>query len=166
MLLSASGCSFIASAEPTLAPILYHPDTAGIVAGHDTDGPGSRYELTDGRAITIPEGVRIVSSSDPDVGDLLLSGTQPVPWLTGARALDPKPVPEPADCYPFIGDTRADGTHVYKTVTDPAEEELVIVFRKAAGWQDLGYFPDSDVLFGVFTCVNHRGEATEHRMGQ
>lgn len=166
LLLTTSGCSLLVPGVPSPAPTLFFPDTAGIVASYDTAGPGGRYELTDGRTIRIPEGVRIVRSSDPEVGDLLLSGTQPVPWLTGARALDPKPIPEPADCYSFVGETRANATHVFKTVSDTAPEEVVIVFRKAPGWSDRGYFPDSDLLLGVYTCVNHNGEATEHRMGQ
>ena len=51
-------------------------------------------------------------------------------------------------------------------MSDPAPEEVVIVFRKAPGWRDLGYFPDSDLLLGVYTCVNHLGQASEHLMGQ
>jgi hypothetical protein len=144
------------------APLFYYPDTAGIVASRDTTGPGERYTLVNGQLIDVPAETKYVQGG-PGVGDLLLAGQRPTFWVNGARAANPVPLPEPADCYVYSGETRADATRVYKSMHDPVLGDVVIVFRKAAGWKDVGFFERSDVLLGGMTCVNEHGEAIEQR---
>lgn len=172
VLLFAGGCSpFQPSSQstgPSPSPPTYVLGTAGIVAVADTDGPTQNYTLIDGRTIVIPDTVRLPGASDPEVGDLLLSGTQPVPWLHGLRAGVPQPLPEPADCYAIIGDTWTTPTHVLVSVNSAALGDGVIAFPKAAAWADVDYMQvvGTDQLIGVFNCINEHGEATEHRIGQ
>jgi hypothetical protein len=165
--LVASGCSVFSSTQPSPAPV-YVLEIAGLVASIDTVGPGTRYELGDGRVVSTEGGVRMPGSSDPDIGDLLLSGTEPARWLHGLRALDPKPVPEPSACYVIVGETRTMSTHVLVSVHDALLGDGFIAFKKAPEWVDdaVVTVDGSNVLMGVFNCVNERGEMTEHRFGQ
>jgi len=82
LLLVAMACS----GEPSKQKVVYVADTAGIVVRIDIAGPGTRYELVDGRVVS-SAGARKPGSSSPAVGDLVVSGTQPALWLHGLRAL-------------------------------------------------------------------------------
>lgn len=162
----AWGCTGTQSPQPTALPT-YAVEIAGIVASIDTEGPGTRYALTDGRVV-YSEGARKPGSSDPAVGDVIVSGTEPALWLHGLRALDPKPVPEPSACYVIVGETRTTSTHVLVSVHDALLGDGLIAFRKAPEWKDVDAFKveGTNLLLGVFNCVNERGEITEHRFGQ
>lgn len=163
LLLATNACS----GEPTKPSVVYLLDVAGIVVEVDTVGPGTRYHLADGRIVSTKGGMRQPGSSDPAVGDLLLSGTRPAAWLHGLRALNPRPVREAADCYVIVGVTWTSPTQVFVAVHDALLGDALIAFPKRPEFRNVAsQDDDSDRLLGVFNCVNERGEVTEHRFGQ
>jgi hypothetical protein len=154
------------SSEPTKPTVVYLPEIVGIVVELDTAGPGTRYELRDGRVVT-STGLRKPGSGNPDVGDLLVSGSQPAAWLHGLSALNPVPAPEPADCYWIVGTTWTSGMNIFVAVHDAALGDALISFAKAPDFRNFAaQDDDSDRLLGVFNCVNELGQVTEHRFGQ
>lgn len=167
IILAVGGCSLFPSPAPSLAS-LYVPDTAGIVASVETGESSLVYTLTNGQTVTIPNGAPRPAASDPEVGDLLVSGTQPALWVDGLAALDPVPVPKAASCYVLVGKTRESPTALFITVHSAKLGDSVVVYRKAPTWQTPEWMKvaGSDELLGVFNCINERGEATEHRIGQ
>lgn len=144
----------------------YLPVTAGVVLAVVPLEAETRFELGDGQIVTVTSTTQYIGATSPQVGELLLAGSEPERWIYRARPVGPIPdVPSPI-CYEVIGDTRADATHILKTVHDAARGDLIIAFPKAEGWADLGSLETRDALLGDVTCLNERGEAFEQRIGR
>ena len=96
----------------------------------------------------------------PDAGTLLLSGTQPEPWLASIplrRFTQGDPIP--ADCFRVEGDAWANATTVFLHIED-ARGDVELAVPKAPTWVDPKFRQGSDQLVGTATCVNALGQAT------
>jgi hypothetical protein len=85
MALLLSGCW-------TSSPVSYTPDISGIVATREPGPDGSiRITLLDGHSQTIDlHDVHVVAGNGlPDVGDLFLAGSSPVPWIGELSGQEP-----------------------------------------------------------------------------
>ena len=154
------GCTILG---PSQAPS-YVPEMIGIVSQSLRVGQNQRYELVDGRVLSVPtDMLHVLGGTEPQVDELLLAGSQPDQWVYRAPLMVPTPNGTPAECYRPEGRARANGTHVFMTVHDAARGDVIMVLPKAADWTDNGYLEGTDILLGDRTCVNPRGEALWHR---
>ena len=145
----------------TPKPVTYVPDMAGVVKTRARVGTDLRFELLDGRVLIRPANGDYMGGQ-PQVGDLLLAGSSPEPWVYRASP-EGEPNPNGPICYQVFGETRANTAQIFKRVADPTRGDLTIVFPKALDWHDVG--ASGDKLFGVLTCVNEDGKAFEQRFG-
>ena len=140
--------------------------TAGIVREVVAADTETRFELEGGQTVIVASTTEYLGGTSPQLGELLLAGTQPERWVYRARPVGPIPDDPSPMCYEVIGETTANATQVFKTVHDAARGDVVIVFPKAAAWSDLGSLETRNVLLGNMTCLNERGEAFEQRIGR
>ena len=112
-----------------------------------------------GRALSTPLATRTLGVQ-PDVGALLLSGTDPEPWLV---AIQPRPTTAgdfvPAGCFSVPGRARSDGRTLFLHVDD-ARGAIELAVPVAAAWVEPKHRDASDELTGTVTCLNDRGQAT------
>jgi hypothetical protein len=69
----------------------YTPEIAGLVTGREELADGSfRISLEDGRSRVVDTHTQrvIIGGGVPDVGDLLLAGTTPTPWIARLASRD------------------------------------------------------------------------------
>lgn len=158
---AATAACTLTPGSPSPAPVVYVPETAGIVQDRELVGQQMRFRLADGRELTVPANLEYIGRAQPQVGDLLLAGTQPELWMYRATLLQAKPNVTPPGCYRLEGRATANATHVFKIVRD-ARGDVIIRFSRAADWTDVGFRDGTDMLIGVTTCINAQGEAFEH----
>jgi hypothetical protein len=154
--ISCSACSFLPASSPT--PTAYVLDRAAVVAAVEIVGPDLRFTLDDGRPFTFPAAGNYIGGTHPRIGGLLLTGTQPVPWVYWAGLRAPSPNLIPVECYIVFGPATVDARHVYQTVSDP-RGNVIMVLPKRADWTDEGAEDGTGQLIGVGTCLNPQGLA-------
>ena len=150
------GCAPLPAPSPATTP--YVLDRAAVVSAIESVGPDLRFTLDDGRPFTFPASANYIGGSRPRIGGLLLTGTQPVPWVYWADLRAPSPNLTPEECYIVFGRATVDARHVFQEVFDP-RGNVIIVFPKRADWTDEGVENGSDMLIGVGTCLNPQGLA-------
>ena len=154
--ISCWGCALLPASSPASNP--YVLDRAALVTAVESVGPDLRFTLDDGRPFTFPAAGNYIGGSQPRIGGLLLTGTQPVPWVYWAGLRAPSPNLTPEECYIVFGRATVDARHVFQTVSDP-RGNVIMVFPKRADWTDEGVENGTDQLIGVGTCLNPQGLA-------
>lgn len=142
----------------------YTPDTAGVVVsvgpGHDRNT--THYVLSDGRELDLDLHdqalVPQVYGGTPNIGDLLLAGTDPQhPWI--ARVPKSSRTDVPASCY---------GVEAYGSIEQGGSIQTAVGLRlhKAPGFEGLVGEPAPDGHYGnpgrIF-CLNAEGLVTALR---
>jgi hypothetical protein len=157
LLVLMTGVAACTTATPSVST--YQPTIAGVVASRDLVGADLVYRFTDGRTFSIPVATRTFGAQ-PDVGALLVSGTEPEPWLI---AIEPRPRSAndfvPPGCFELWGRARSTGRSVLLRVDD-ARGQVEIEVPEAASWVEPKHREGSDELIGTLTCLNNQGQAT------
>jgi hypothetical protein len=138
----------------------YVPETAGVVTSLTLVGPDLHFELAGGGEFVSPANMDYLGGQ-PQVGELLVTGTRPDLWVYRVIP-EGQPKPNGPTCYQLYGETRATATDVFKTIHDAARGDLVLVFPKTLTWKDFG--ANGEKLWGVLTCINEGGQAFEQRV--
>ncbi len=137
----------------------YRPDIAGVVRTQ-TGGPVIAYQLADGRGVTIDLNTRtiIYGAMAPRVGDLLLAGSQPKPWV--ARIWDKGSGNDPPDCH-LIYAAGTDNGDAVRIDVDPADH-IGLEIPKAPGFVAQSDFASPRLDAGRFShfCLDGSGRAT------
>jgi hypothetical protein len=125
----------------------YTPEIAGVVTSRQELAGGSfLISLEDGRSHVVDTHTQrgVIGSGVPDVGDLLLAGTTPTPWVARlARRFD---------CFWIGGSGIEEGGYI------TADRGLRL--REAANFDRGPYAGDEHEFHGGGFCVNSSGEVT------
>lgn len=149
----------VASCSP-VDPVAHVPETVGVVKARTLVGKDLRFELADGRVFSSPANMAYVGGSSPTSGDLLLTSSNPEPWVYRATPESQSPANRPL-CYRLYGRARASGDQIFVAVPDPGREDFTLALSKAPGWMDVG--SSGDQLYGGLTYINEAGQAFEQR---
>jgi hypothetical protein len=133
------GCSRVAET--------YTPEIAGVVASQQSLSDGS-YDivLEDGRSLNVdPDRQRIIiGGAAPTVGDLVLAGTSPKPWVARLERR--------FECFWIGGDGIEEGGYI--------TGDRGLRLREAANFERGAYAPDQHEFHAGGFCVNSSGEIT------
>jgi hypothetical protein len=149
----AAGCG-----APTIdeAAARYVPDTAGVVVENHLSSLPFTFALSDGRTIAIDNGVEFIDRNTPGVGDLLLVGSQPLPWAASVRPAG-SGGDWPPGCFNQGGDAFDRGDWVEITITVDSDRAYLRV-PKADTWSGTGEQP-GDWISSLWVCLNAQGRA-------
>jgi hypothetical protein len=125
----------------------YTPEIAGVVTSREELADGSlRITLEDGRSEVVETHAQkiVIGGGVPDVGDLLLGGSTPTPWVARLARRD--------KCFWIGGNGVEDEGYI------TADQGLRL--PEAADFDRLYYDETEHVFHGGGFCVNGAGEVT------
>lgn len=154
VLLVVAGCSYTPTQSQRPEP--YVPDMAAVVADRSLVGKDLVFRLEGGRQFAFPANGNYLADSQPDKGDLLVSGVRGDRWVYRITLREADTTLVPSDCFAIFGSATQDATRVFQTVVAP---DTVIVFPRSSDWKDEGLIEGTNKLAGIATCINGRGEA-------
>jgi hypothetical protein len=150
--LASVGCTDVESGRPTIGPVSYL-EVAGVVASEQTGVEGSTgytgFTFDDGRTYRVPPNV---GGARPAVGELLLAGTKPSPWVYYAAPRDPGSWP--AGCYGL-------GQNGYE-LESTIELDSGLTLEKAPdfSWPARATHQDNRI-WGAVLCLDKQGRVFE-----
>jgi len=144
---SASGCL-----GPTIDEnaTRYVPETAGVVMESQVTSTPFEFQLSDGRTIPIGQEVEFIDRATPLVGDLLLTGSKPSPWVASVP-------PVGAGCFKKGGVAFDRGDWVEIEISVQTERAYLRV-PKAGTWSGGGEAPGEEITGGG-VCLDAQGRA-------
>jgi hypothetical protein len=150
MALVTQGCGLFGQATPN-RPV----GTVGVVAS-DKVGGGVFVTFDDGRTFRFDVNDETIAGHWPQVGDLLIAGSKPTPWVIGA-SLEDANSGWPVGCYGLVGN----GTETATTV----ELDVGVTLPKAPNFDPNGRPKDGGPIGGGVICLDREARVINIGVG-